>query len=461
MSRTALPPGPTSSPLDQTRRFTYDIVEFMESCRDLYGDCFTIRLSGMPPMVLVADPKLARTVITNPDLFEASAANKETMVGEALGRSFLMVLGGEEHAKLQPVLKQIQKNSAEDPVIREQIRDLTIRRIEGFPLDDPFKLRYEMQTLSLEIMTHIALGPDPVVPRQLLIEAVHHMVDTTQFGGKATMLPNAPAFLAAREEVYKIYDAEISRRRREGRGDRTDMLSVLIDPTTDDERRLGHLSTDWLRDQMLAMTVAGYDTTATTLSWTMFHLLRQSCLSTKLLAECHAVVESADHKAVGNARQSELIASIEEAERLHPVTPLINRMTTEMTKIEVQGQGNWLLPKGVMVCPALHLLHRHEVWGEKDSNDFKPSRILELKCHGGNAKGNRMKDMPFYAWGGGRRSCPGQLFAGPEIVIIIATLLSHANLTLMRREEKTQRRAFALVPEKGAEVLYTGRRIIA
>ena len=459
MSGTELPAGPSSSPLEQTRRFTYDIVEFMEDCHKSYGDCFTIRLSGMPPMVLVSDPALARRIISNHELFEASAANKETMVGEALGRSFLMVLGGKEHGKLRPVLKKIQKDSASDPAVRELIRDLTIRRIESFPLNEPFKLRYEMQTLSLEIMTHIALGPDPIVPRQLLINAVHHMVDTTQFGGKATMLPNAPAFLAAREEVYKIYDEEIARRRRDGRCGRNDMLSILIDPASANEGELGYLSTAWLRDQMLAMTVAGYDTTATTLSWTMFHLLRQPELSTRLLEECHRVAETADHGSGDKANESELIASIVEAERLHPVTPLINRMTTEMTEIEVEGQGKWMLPKGVMVCPALHLLHRHSDWGEQ-TDKFIPQRILDLKKAGGNNKRRQMNQMPFYAWGAGARSCPGQHFAGPEITIIIATLLSHANLQLMRREEKTQRRAFALVPEKGAEVVFTGRRAV-
>lgn len=455
-----LPPGPSSSPIEQTRRFTYDIIKFMEECRELYGDCFTIRLSGMPPMVLVGDPDLARRVITNPELFEASAANKETMVGEALGRSFLMVLGGDEHAQLGPVLRDIQRENAEDPEVRKQIRDLTLSRIENFPVNEPFKLRYEMQTLSLEIMTYIALGPDPIVPRQLLIDAVHHMVDTTQFGGKATMLPNAPAFLAAREEVYKIYDEEIARRRREGRGDRKDMLSRLIDPRSENEINLGHISTDWLRDQMLAMTVAGYDTTATTLSWTMFHLLRQSTIPIELVSECVRVALNADHQAIEDSQKSLLTASIEEAERLHPVTPLINRMTTEMTEIEVRGQGRWLLPKGVMVCPALHLLHRHEDWNERvngdfDRNEFHPQRILQIKEHGS------LFDFPFYAWGGGIRSCPGQRFAGPEITIIIATLMTHANLQLMRTEERTQRRAFALVPEKGAEVVYTGRKTVA
>lgn len=438
LKRFRLPPGPSSTPIEQTKEFTYNIIPFLDRCQQNYGNCFTLRLAGMPDMVIVSDPDLARQVFADKDsCFDAAAANRKTMVGTALGRHFLMVLSGETHKLMQRKLKHIISDISDKLI--DDVRQLTLKKIENWPINQTFPLRKELQDLSLEIMLTAALGADSIVPRKLLIRAIHHMVDTTLLGGQPTMLPNAPAFLTAREAVYELFDREIKHRKLQGRCGRSDMLSRLVDPAAEDQ--VGHLKTSQLRDQLLAMSVAGYDTTATTLAWTFFHLLRANSLNQELLIECKAIAgqETLTPSHLSNEkRYGHLKRSIAEAERLHPVTPIVNRMTTKAVQL-----GEWLIPKDVMVCPSLHLLHRDHSW-QDSINSFVPERNASLK--------------PFHPFGGGSRMCVGQVLVKPEMLVIVATIIANADLNLISKHEITQRRAFALVPKNGVRVVMQGRK---
>ena len=49
---------------------------------------------------------------------------------------------------------------------------------------------------------------------------------------------------------------------------------------------------------------------------------------------------------------------LNETSRLHPISPVINRLATRRVRL-----GGWVIPKGTMVCPCIYLLHRNPALG--------------------------------------------------------------------------------------------------
>ena len=70
----------------------------LEECQRRYGDAFTLRLAGLPPIVILSDPAAARQVFTgDPDKLRSGQANR--FLEAALGRHSLLVLDGREHLR--------------------------------------------------------------------------------------------------------------------------------------------------------------------------------------------------------------------------------------------------------------------------------------------------------------------------------------------------------------------------
>src|SRR5262249_2704138 len=89
-----------------------------------------------------------------------------------------------------------------------------------------------------------------------------------------------------RAAIDRILFAEIARCRQQESGARKDILAMLVaardeqgEPMTDEE----------LRDELLTLLVAGHETTATTLSWALYHILRAEGVEAKIRAELEQV----------------------------------------------------------------------------------------------------------------------------------------------------------------------------
>ena len=116
----------------------------------------------------------------------------------------------------------------------------------------------------------------------------------------------------------------------------TDVLSRLLvaDPTqTDDE----------LRDHLVTLLLAGHETTAATLAWTLHDLARRP----QLLARVQPARSTTDDAAY-------LDATVKEAMRLRPVIRNVARRLNRPARV-----GGYDLPAGVVVFPSIYLVqHR-------------------------------------------------------------------------------------------------------
>ncbi len=177
--------------------------------------------------------------------------------------------------------------------------------------------------------------------------------------------PGSPQrrFEAARAEVDEMLFAEIRRRRVSGeRGD--DVLSLLLDARGED----GSEPTEGeLRDHLITLLIAGHETTATQLSWTLERLVRHP----EVLARARAEALEGGHEY--------LDAVVKEGQRVRPVLTYV--MRTLKAPLEVGGHE---VPAGATIGTSITLMHRRA-----DLYD-EPLRLPARALPGGQARDLRL-----------------------------------------------------------------------
>ena len=161
-------------------------------------------------------------------------------------------------------------------------------------------------------------------------------------------------------------------------------------------------------DNAATFYLAGHETTANALTWTLFLLSEQPELQEQAAAEARAALGSG---AAGLPERVPLLRRIvEESLRLYPPVPRFDREAAAPDRI-----GDMEVQPGDIVSIWPWLLHRHKaLWDDPDAFDvdrFGP----------GGRERHRFQYLPF---GGGPRVCVGARFAMAEALAILASWLS-------------------------------------
>lgn len=188
------------------------------------------------------------------------------------------------------------------------------------------------------------------------------------------------------------------------RDDLVTRLRQARDPETGEP-----ISADEIRDQALIFLLAGHETTAGALTFTLHLLGRHPDIQDEVAAEVRAVLGNEPAPTADHLQQLPLTrAALLEGMRLFPSAHATERTTAAEVEI-----GGYAVPPGRVVLVSPWTTHRHpRYW--PDPLRFDPTRFMVTT------------DRPRYAYfpfGGGPRSCVGEHFALLEAVVLLATLL--------------------------------------
>jgi cytochrome P450 len=204
---------------------------------------------------------------------------------------------------------------------------------------------------------------------------------------------------------------------------------MLIEARTADGSQL---TDEEIRDDLVALIVAGSETTATALAWAFDLILHRPGTRQRIVAEAE----------VGESEFTD--AAIKESLRLRPPVIAAGRVTAKTVDL-----GPWRIPKGVRIWTPMSLIQR-DPDAYENPNEFRPERFLEGK-------------PPAYMWipfGGGVRRCLGAPFALLEMRVVLQTVLSRLQLTpLSEAVERTRAEGAIIVPTGGVRVRVEGPRI--
>lgn len=451
----SLPPGPSSPAIIQTLQFLASPETLGMKLWKQYGDVHTIKNSALGTMVLLVSPELIKQVFTgDPDVLHAGEANRNLEL--LVGSRSLLLLDGPEHLRHRRMLLP-PFHGLRMQAYAETMRTLTERALDAWPEGESFALHPTMQKITLEIILRTVFGLDPGPRNDELTTGLTSLFGRlTSSYGMLMMVPAFQhnlgpftpwaAFQRDKRHVDELLYAEITERRAEladpsispGRR-RDDVLTMLLEAKDEQGESLSDRD---LRDELMTLLAAGHETTATSLCWAFERILNHPNVEDRLRAELAGVAHDRPLTAEDLPRLEYLDATIKEVLRMRPVIPTVARMLKAPMKL-----GEWDLPAGVLVAPAINVIHqREDLYPEAAS--FKPERFL----------GKKQDPYTYFPFGGGTRRCIGMAFALYEMKIVLATVLRRAKLKLLRPGSlAVQLRTFVMAPKGGTRVTFEQR----
>lgn len=418
-----LPPGLRFNlPFYITRKFFNpgDPLLLFEHLQRTYGSTAHYRI-GASDVFVMHEPQFIREILINQaDKFikERTQRRMKILLGNGLITS-----EGEFHRRQRRIVApgfHRQRIHAYGAVIVDRAKAM---REEWRPGEEIGALA-EMMRLALQIVARTLLNTDVTAEVQQINDEVNAIMDLYTF---LVALPRAEAYLnwpipglmrfrRARKRLDAVVNRIIAEHRADG-VDRGDLLSMLLRSRDDEDDHSG-MTDEQVRDEVLTIFLAGYETVATALTWTWYLLAQNPEAEARMHEELDRVLAGRDPTVedLPELRYTEMVLA--ESMRLYPPAWAMGRQATEDIEL-----GPYLLPSGSYVFFSQYMIQRNpEFWPEP--LEFRPERFTAEQ------KAGRSKFV-YFPFGAGNRQCIGEGFAWMEGVLVLATLAQKWRLRLV------------------------------
>jgi tetraprenyl-beta-curcumene synthase len=433
-----LPPSPPHPAIVQTLAGRWSPYAYVEHCRAVCGKRFTLYPLNMPPHVFFADPQDIQTILTG-DAAELHPGAAGAIVAPVVGERSFMLLEQDDHLwGRRAIAPAFHKRMLERQ--RAIVTEVVARSVASWPLQTPVALDPHIRALTLAVILkvifsdqdaeltalHAWLMPMLAVTDSPLLQApgLRHVV-----GWRGAWR----GFVRRRAEVDVIIHRLVRDRKASfGAARPDDLLDLLLAAENPDGSRL---SEQQIRDNLMSVILAGYETTTGQVGWAFQLLAHNSRVQSRLVEELDS--------AVG---EEYLTATVYETLRHKPV--FLFASPREVAKpVQI---GDWTYRPPVRLAACTYLMH-HDPELYPDPHTFRPERFL----------GASAQSRAWLPWGGGRKHCLGRHFAMLEISTILRQVLStRAVLPASDGIERPSWRSTILVPSAGGRVVLQRHRTI-
>ncbi|MFZ0362751.1 MAG: cytochrome P450 [Candidatus Cybelea sp.] len=369
--------------------------DFLSAINARYGNVVAFSLPWRN-YVFINDPALIKEVLVT----------QQHAFSKSLGTRVLRLLLGEGLLTSEDPLHRQMRRVVQPAFHRERMAEYA-RIMERDALEFTERLRLgafdahaAMTALTLRIATETLFGSDESDSAQAVAEALRLMMNEfpamlTPLGALRQRLPlrNTRDFWRARRMLDSIIYALIARRRRDG-SDRTDALSLLL--AAGDAESTDRPVDEQIRDEIMTLFIAGHETTANLLTWTLY-----------LLAQ-HPQIDARAGEAALNGNRDYIDRVVKEVLRLYPPAWIIGRESLR----DVTLSDGHRIPSKMTIFLAPLLLHRRADYFP-DPDTFDPDRWL----------GAEPPPFAYVPFGAGARRCIGEDFARNEAAIVLTEVL--------------------------------------
>jgi cytochrome P450 len=406
-------PGPVGHPLfGMVPALRRDVLGTLLDGFQRYGDMVAYRLGARWPAwlgrtaIAVHDPDGVHQVFTGGKVF-GRRTPAFLVLGEVMGTNLLTADGDvwlRRRRTLQPLFTPRRVAGYIDLMTAEAERIVSESPIApGAEVD----LHDLMQRYTLRVVGRALFGDevdDEIAELQPLIPLTGDLITARTLQPIREPMswptPRNRRLVAGRAAFYGVVDRILARRAaRAGGGEGDDLVARLAaarDPETG-----AALSAQDIRDEALVFLLAGHETTAGALTFTLDQLGRHPDIQDR-------VAESGDELCR---------AAVMEGMRLYPPAYATERLVEADTEI-----CGYHVPAGTFTLVSAWVTHRHPRWWP-DPERFDPDRFVGEH------------DRPRYAYfpfGGGPRSCIGEHFALLEATVLLRTLLTRYTIKAVR-----------------------------
>ena len=410
-----------------------------------YDAVVTVRW-GESAYLLTAPDDIRHVLVDN-----AGNYFKTRLLTSAQGRlragAGLLTASGQEHRRQRALLQPLfHRNSIEvfTQAIVDRIQKTTEPWHDGAELD----IAKEMAEMTLSVMLDSLFGAAPAGDNDRLMRAIEARRRHTDYVYHSrlpfrTRLPTrvVRTYRKAIVEIDERISAEI-RRRRGCADSKDDFLTMLMDAKYADGSKMNDRQ---LRDEILTLTSAGYETLGEALTWSLYLLTQHDDARDRLVAEVDAVLGESTPTMHDAARLDFTSSVLREAMRIYPPTWIFERVAHESD----------ILPSGATVGPGArmylcqYVMHRHPRYFPSPER-FDPDRFMPPT--------QRPFRFTYFPFGDGAHTCIGENFAMLEGVCALALILRRFRFELLPGQNIIPRAGVTLSARYGVRVRTIARR---
>jgi cytochrome P450 len=419
------PPGPRDlSPLGSAYAVGHDPMRFALDIWHHYGDVVRFRLLSWPAYALYHPDHVKHVLQENHRNY-----NKDFFIMKATRQIFgngLFTNDGESWLR-QRRLMQPSFHHKRLASFGRLMTEATVAMLERWqattPGDVPLDIPLEMMRLTLRVAglslfsLDLSNEVDTVGRTFTTIGPLLSRYANLPFPPLWVPTPGNRRLQAGLNTLNTVVYAIINERRtRPIDTDAADLLGMLL--SARDEETGEGMSDQQLRDEVLILLLAGYETTATALTWTWYLLSQHPEVERHLHAELDTVLSgrlpTVEHlDALPYTRMV-----IQEVLRLYPPAFGFTRHAVASDEI-----GGYRIQANSMVFVSQYCTHRHPAFWE-EPEVFDPERFTPERSAG-------RPRFAYFPFGGGPRQCIGNAFALMEAQLVLATVAQRYSLRLV------------------------------
>ena len=439
MGANRVPPGPPgrflTGHLGELRR---DLLGLYTRCAREYGDVALLRF-GLRPVWVLSHPDLVEQVLTSRNFIKHYALRLNRLL---LGNGLLSSDGDfwlRQRRLMQPAFLR-ERLAGYAAVMVEYAERWAASWHDG----ETRNVHADIRQLTMEIAAKTLFGADaqgqgPAVATALIavMEAFTRRLFSVLRLPESIPTPGNIRAWRAVKRLDAILYGLIDSRRAAGPSD--DLLSILL--LARDEQDGTGMTDRQLRDEAMTLFLAGHETTALALTYTLHLLAGHPAVQDALRDEFRAVLGDRSATAADLPRLPLAEMVVMESMRLYPPAYVLGRQAVEACEL-----GGFRLPAGGTVIMPQWVIHRDPRFYDE------PERFLPRRWADGLQK--RLPRFAYYPFGGGPRVCIGNTFAMLEIVLVLASICRRWRVAQVSAEPLQFRPRMTLVPLRPIELLF-------
>jgi cytochrome P450 len=397
-----------------------------------YGNIACYRFLGTP-IVFINDPNYIREILIN----QASSFVKERTVRR------MKILLGEGLITSDDPIHMRQRRIVAPAFHRQriaaygdQIVACAITQQKSWYPDQQIDIAAAGMQLSLEIVARTLFNTEVTADIRSINDEVNIIMELYNFivafprieNFLHLPIPKLQKFRRSKARLDAVVNHLIAEHREatnRGEPDKGDLLSMLLasryEPDETTPQQTG-MSDEQVRDEVLTIFLAGYETVANGLTWTWYLLSQNPEVEARLHAELDSVLGIGTQRRVPTLADFPALRYTEqvfaESMRLYPPAWAMGRMSTKPVEL-----GPYRIPPGAHFFFSQYIMGRDPQYFP-DPLRFDPDRFTP------EAKAARPKFI-YFPFGAGNRQCIGESFAWMEGVFSIATVASRWRMTYL------------------------------
>lgn len=445
-----------------------------------YGQIFTFHLFGSNAL-LVSDPDLLRVILqTKVHIFKKDV--------EWVYKPFLVILGngivtahGENWRRQRTLL-----SSALRLDILNYIPSMAIDATKRFSLKlnnacktgESVEMAEEFRTLTLQVIAEAILSLSPEESDNTFAKMYLPIVEEGNlrtWHPERMYLPFMPSYIQHTKNVNKLNNYVISLINKRWKLKQIERISIangeikeinrpydildkILDAIPESDWDIEHINQ--VRDEIKTFILAGHETSASMLTWSLYELtLNQNCMNKlrKQAEDLFGKYNGGDISDIDLSKlpvHSEISAKLSYADcclreslRKYSVVPTVVRVPSE--NVEYNGH---IIPKGTSVMiNIMGVHHTEEFW--PNSNQYIPERFENGE--------HQIKPYTFLPFVDGPRNCLGQFLSLLETKIVLSLLVHYYDFTVVNKDEAglTHPYMVPIIPKSGHIMKITKRKV--